>query len=315
MAIHLLYVIFLFQPSRSLIYGEHFQNEESAMYYSKYSRSELDAQYNLRSAIPDFQRYFNHWERWSAHVRSHFQCRLDVAYGGTPAETLDIFLASRSNAPIHVFIHGGYWQAMDKRDFSYIAEGLVPAGITVVVLNYALAPSVGMDEIVSQTRDALAWIWCHAKEFGGDPLHLYISGHSAGGHLVAMMMATDWPDFIEGLPQDLVKGGCAISGLFDLEPIRHSYLNDVLEMDKEVAVRNSPIHYSPKLGAPLIISVGSLETEEYHRQSRDFARHWQAKRFPLEMVEMPGFHHFSVIEQLANPNSPLNQAVRRQMSV
>ena len=284
------------------------------MHYNDYTQSELDAQFNLRSAIPEFQRYFDNWERRSARVRSHFPSWLDVAYGDTNAETLDIFYTNQPDAPIHVFIHGGYWQTMDKSYFSYIAEGLVPAGVTVVVLNYALAPSVGMDEIVRQNRNALTWIWHHAKEFGGDPSRLHISGHSAGGHLVAMMVATNWSDLIDSLPQDLVKGGCAISGLFDLEPLRLSYLNDVLRMDKEIAARNSPIHHIPKLGAPLIISVGSLETEEFRRQSRDFAERWQAKGFQLEVVEMPGFHHFSVIEQLANLNSPLNQAVRRQVT-
>jgi arylformamidase len=285
------------------------------MVYRGYGKDQLDAQYNVRAAVPEFQTFFDDWAERSLHARERLLSLLNVAYGGTPLETMDIFPASQPKAPMEVFIHGGYWQRMDKSDYSFIAEGLVPFGAAVALLNYGLAPSVGMDEIVAQNRAALKWIWYHASEFGVDPARIYISGHSAGGHLVAMLMTTDWAELDPGLPGDLVKGGCSVSGLYDLEPIRLSYQNSVLGMDEETAKRNSPICHLPKTGRPLIISVGGEETDEFQRQAREFAKRWRAMGFPLEWVDMLGSHHFSTIEGLADRNGPLNRAVRNQMRV
>jgi arylformamidase len=223
-----------------------------------------------------------------------------------------------------VFIHGGYWRAMDKADFRYVAEGLVPAGAMVAVVNYALVPSVDIDEIVRQNRAALAWLWHHAADYGGDPNRIFVSGHSAGGHLTAMMMATDWPGFDRALPKDLVKGGCAISGVFDLEPVRLCYLNDDMGMDEATAARNSPIWLLDRMTpAPLILCVGGIETDEFHRQQADFAAAWAAAwsaapppaGAPLTVVDAPGMHHFVVVDELAKAESPLNRAVRDQMSL
>jgi arylformamidase len=208
-----------------------------------------------------------------------------------------------------VFIHGGYWQGSDKSQFSYLAQGFIPAGITFAAVNYSLAPEVGMDEIVHQGRKALTWVWQHAEEFGYNSDRIFVSGHSAGGHLASLLASTDWPNFDSGLPPDLIKGICAISGIYDLEPIRRCYLNAVLEMDEETSKRNSPINHLPELEIPMILSVGGLETEAFQRQSEEYAARLQSKRFPLEVVAMPGFHHYSVVDELANPASPLNQAV------
>lgn len=283
--------------------------------FRSYDRAGLDAQYNLRAKVADFQVYLDRYESRSAEVRSALTCRLDVAYGPSPAETLDIFPAANDGAPVHVFIHGGYWQALDKRTFDFIAGGLVPAGAAAVIVNYALAPSVTMDEIVRQVRAALAWVWRHAPEFGGDPSRLFVSGHSAGGHLTAMMALTDWPAFGAGLPGDLVKGGFAISGIYELEPIRLCYLNDNVRLDPAAALRNSPIFLLRSKAPPLLLAVGALETAEFLRQQAEFAEAWRARGLSAELVAAQGLHHFSVVEKLADAGSALNYAALRQMGL
>jgi arylformamidase len=283
------------------------------MNYKEYDRHYLDAQYNLRAVVPTFQEHFDRWDVRSEETRGRYQCDLDIPYSSGPLECLDIFPSGKPNSPVMVFIHGGYWQGSDKSQFSFLAEGFVPIGINFVAANYSLAPDAGMDEIVSQNRNALRWVWQHAAEFGSDPDKIFASGHSAGGHLTAMLASTDWPDFGAGLPPNLVKGICCISGIFDLEPIRSCYLNDVLKMNEDVSRHNSPIRNLPKVKIPLILSVGGLETDAFQQQSEHYAARWRSKGLPLEEIAMPGFHHFNVVDELANPASPLNGAVIRQI--
>jgi len=284
------------------------------MLYKNYDDAGLDAQYRLRARHPDYQDYFDKWEQESERVRQKFPCRLDIAYGDKPGEKLDVFPAPKPGAPVQFFIHGGYWQFLDKKGHSFIAEPFVSAGCAVVAINYTLAPGATMDEIVRQNRAALAWTYRNARSFNGDPSRIYLSGHSAGGHLVAMMMATHW-ETEWGLPADIVKGGCAISGLFDLEPIRLCYVNDALKMDEEVARRNSPIHHLPKGSRPLIIAVGAQETDEFIRQSADFAAILKDYGYPAEYLLLPNHHHFTILLELGKAHSPLTQAIFKQMAI
>lgn len=282
--------------------------------YKNYDQVALDAQYNLRSRHPNFQDYFDKNEQESERVRQAFPCQLDIAYGNAPGEKLDVFPASQPQAPVHLFIHGGYWRALDKKSHDFIAEPFIKAGCTVVVINYDLAPQVGIDEIVRQCRAALAWTYRNISTFNGDPSRIYISGHSAGGHLVAMMMATDWKADWD-LPADLIKGGCAISGLFDLEPLRLTYLNEDLRMDEEVARRNSPIYHLPRGKRSIIIAVGGLETEEFLRHSAEYATTLKNAGYPIEHVILPHDNHFSIIQGLGKISNPLTQAIFKQMSI
>jgi arylformamidase len=280
----------------------------------KYNRTELDAQYNLRLRHPDFQNFLDQNEHESERVRQTYPCRLDIPYGRRFGERLDIFPAERPNAPIHLFIHGGYWQMLDKKSHSFIAEPFIKAGCAVVVINYTLAPEADMDEIVRQSRAAIAWTFNNARTFNADPSRIYLSGHSAGGHLVAMMMATDWMDEW-GLAADPIKGGCAISGIFDLEPIRLCYLNEAIGMDKQASRRNSPIYHLPKGAAPLIVSVGSLETDEFLRHASEFSTALEDAGHPYECLVLPGHHHYSVVQELGKEKSILIDAIFRQMSL
>jgi arylformamidase len=289
------------------------------MLYGRYDQAALDAQYNLRARIADHEEYFARYARESARARDALPSRPDLAYGDAPAETLDLFFPTippgSIGAPVLVFIHGGYWRSLDKRDFSFVAWPFVAAGAAVAVPNYALAPAATLDEIVHQCRAALAWLHANGGRFGLDSGRIFVSGHSAGGHLAAMVVATDWPHFGRGLPPDLVKGACAVSGIFDLEPIRLSFLNADLRLDADAARRNSPLHHLPPPGTPLILALGQEESEEYHRQTRDFAAACAQAGSPCEVLALPGLHHFSVVEELGRAASPLTAAMLRLMGL
>lgn len=279
-----------------------------------YDRAALDREYNNRGKVADFADYLARYTRESEATRRALPCRLDLAYGPKPGETLDVFPATGPRpAPIQLFVHGGYWMALDKADFSFVARAFHPAGAAVVVINYALIPSVGMDELVRQCRASVAWVHANAAAFGGDPGRIFVSGHSAGGHLVAMLMAADWPAF--GLPADVIKGGCGISGLHDLDPIRLCYLNDTLKLTPEEARRNSPIYLTPTSRALLRLPVGALEGPEYHRQTETLAAVWRKQGVPCEVTDMAGIHHFSIVSQLEDPGSALGRAILGQMGL
>jgi arylformamidase len=239
----------------------------------------------------------------------------DLRYGSSEREYLDIFPAVQPNAPVQVFFHGGYWQAMEKAVFHFLANGFIDKGITVVCVNYPLAPQASMDEIVRACRHATVWLYQHISDYHGDPSRIYISGHSAGGHLVAMLMATQWKTFGEQIPQDLIKGGCAISGLFSLIPVQLCYLNTVLGMDEATAQRNSPLFLSPTCSAPLIISVGKLESDEYHAQSRDVAIKWEQQGVPVTEITVANANHFSILDHVVDRKMSLNQAILSQMEI
>jgi arylformamidase len=287
---------------------------QSQAIFRGYDRQGLDREYNNRGKVAGFADYLARYARESEAARKALAPRLDVPYGPTPAETLDVFPAAGPGpAPVNVFIHGGYWMALDKKDFSFVARGFQPAGVATVVINYALIPSVDMNELVRQCRAAVAWVHGHAASFGGDADRIFVSGHSAGGHLTAMCLATDWKAF--GAPADAVKGGAGISGLYDLEPIRLCYLNDTLKLHPEAAARNSPVQLEPTSHASLLLPVGGLEGPEYHRQSEDLAAAWRRHGIACEVLDMAGIDHFSIICQLEDPGSELSRAVLRQMGV
>ncbi|OLD96466.1 MAG: hypothetical protein AUG80_13685 [Candidatus Rokubacteria bacterium 13_1_20CM_4_68_9] len=268
-----------------------------------YDRKALDREYNNREKVPAAQVWLARYARESERARRELTARLDVAYGSHPGETLDVFLpAGHGPKPVHVFIHGGYWHRLDKVDFSFVARAFLPAGVAVVVINYALVPTVDLDELVRQCRASIAWVYRNATSFDGDPDRITISGHSAGGHLVAMLMATDWAAF-GGLPPDLVKAGCGISGLYDLDPIRLCYLNDVLGLTPATARRNSPVELRPSTARPALIVVGSSEGPEYFRQSQDLVSAWRTHGAPCELMSMAGHDHFSIASLRASRKS------------
>ncbi len=274
--------------------------------FLKYDQSGLDAQFNLRPRVPEFQECMDRRSSESERVAASLTYKADIAYGQSEETRLDFFPVSRKDSggvPLNIFIHGGYWHLMDKRDFLFLAEPFVSAGVAFANLNYPLAPEVGMEEIVDQLRRAILWIFHRAEEYGVDPGRIHVSGHSAGAHLAAMIALTDWPSLGGQYPNDLIKSCCLLSGIYDLEPVRLSYLNSVLALDEFSVKKYSPCRQSFSETCSAIIAVGELETEEYLRQSTAFALKWQ----DVEMLILQNRHHFNMLEEFANKDSDLTK--------
>jgi arylformamidase len=266
--------------------------------YGSMSREELDAAYNNSAAVKDSERYIEDWRRRTEALRARKSEHLDLVFGSTPRAQLDFFASGRTGAPTLLFFHGGYWQRNAKEGFGFVAEGPLAHGFSVAVAGYTLAPDATMDDIVRDARAALIWTHRNLAVLGGDPAKLHIAGWSAGAHLTAMLM---------GEPS--VAGGLAISGIFDLEPIRLSYLNDKLGLDPEQARRNSPLRNLPARAANLIIASGADELSELQRQSREFAAAWRAHGLPGQFIDVAGCHHYAILEQLAQPKGILARAL------
>ncbi|MDG2427722.1 MAG: alpha/beta hydrolase [Acidimicrobiales bacterium] len=284
--------------------------------YLDYDQTELDAEYDLRPLVPNHLEIFTRYIRDGQSTTSRQEMVRDITYGQNPKQTLDLFPAAPRHglAPVVCFIHGGYWRNKDKSDFHYLAPAFTRAGVHFVLINYTLAPEASMDQIVQENREAVVWLAAHAAEHGIDPKRIHVTGHSAGGHLVAMLMVTDWSSFAGGqLGSDVLAGGTAISGLFDLEPIRLCYLNESLHLDDEQALRNSPVGLTPTTKTPLILALGGDETSEYHRQQEALLGSWSKHDLPLSIVEMPGLNHYDVIDHLGHPGSALHHAVIDQV--
>ncbi len=270
------------------------------MLYRGMDRPALDAAYNNRAAVADSAAIIARWQEASARFRASHPGRLDLAYGDSPRERLDLFLAAEPNAPTFAFVHGGYWQMNDKEGFAFLAPGVLAQGVNVALIEYTLAPQARMDRIVAEVRRAAAWLAEHLGDFGADPARLYVGGHSAGGHLTAMAMTLN-----------PVRGGLAISGLYDLEPIRLCYLNDKLGLDPAEAARNSPMRHLPAMAGRLVVAYGTAELPELCRQSVEYARLWAEAGLPGEVLPVDGADHFTVLDTLADPNGTLAAALAR----
>ena len=211
----------------------------------------LGRESNNRQLVPDHPQYFARWAEGSARARATMTCYLDRDYGPAPGEKLDIFPARKGDGSALMFIHGGYWRSLDKRDFAYLAPAWVDAGVSLVLVNYDLCPNVTVEEIVRQMLRASAWLYRHAEEYGMDEDRLFVSGWSAGAHLTAMMMAALWPVYDARLPKDLFKGGLAVSGIYDLRPLAQiDFLNADLHLDDTSAYTFSPAFLPPSTPTP-----------------------------------------------------------------
>jgi len=277
--------------------------------YKKYDQQHLDLQYNNRFHVPDFEDHLKRWESLSRLAEKKYRVIKDIPYGNELRECLDIFPSPQKGSKVLVFIHGGYWQKFDKSSFHFISGTFTDYGITTVVINYPLVPSVSIDQVVQSCRKAVDWIHKNIAQWNGDPDQLYIAGHSAGAHLAAMLMAKEKMQN----DQTFIRGVCAISGLFDLIPIQLSNINEVLQMDKEAANRNSPVLKDPFEFCHLLIAVGAEETDEFKDQSRKLNNNWKNKNISVELLEIPELNHFSILSSIGDPISLLHKSMRKMI--
>jgi arylformamidase len=266
--------------------------------YRGMDRRQLDAAYNNGAAVKERDTIVADWAVRSARMRQQHGAHLDLAYGDAPRERIDLFLAAGPNAPTLVFIHGGYWQMNAKDGFAFLAEGPLAHDINLALVGYTLAPEARLDRIVAEIQHAVQWLDEHLSDLGADPARLYVSGWSAGGHLTAMAM-----------PLRAVRGGIAISGIFDLEPIRLNYLNEKLGLDVAEAERNSPLLHLPPMAGEFIVTYGTNELPELQRQSVEYAQAWAEQGLPGHLLPIDGANHFTILEQLANPKGALTRAL------
>lgn len=278
-----------------------------------------DAQYDARAGIPDQAAIRAGWSERSAHTRATVPCRLDLPYGDHPSERLDVFgpapAQAGAPAPVLVYIHGGYWRALDKQDQSFVAAPFVEAGAVVVLPNYALAPAVTVRHIVLQMVQAVAWVHRHIGAFGGDPARLVVAGHSAGGHLAAMMLACRWAEVGTDLPPHLVSSALALSGVFDLAPLRRApFLAPDLALTAGEARALSPARLPAPAAGRLVAVVGGDESAEFHRQTRQIRRAWGPATVPV-CETVPGRHHMNVLHTLAEPASRVHRLARQLLGL
>ncbi|MDP9066295.1 MAG: alpha/beta hydrolase [Pseudomonadota bacterium] len=264
----------------------------------------MDAQYDVDLSVDDYSLYARHYGQTSEAARARLPCKLDVPYGPTRAETLDIFPAAQSGAPVFVFLHGGYWRSLSSKAFSCVAFGLQEIGITTVVVDYALTPKVSLDEIVRQSRAAVAWVLRCIEGHGGDPGRIVLGGHSAGAQLTAMCLQTAWSEDY-GIAEDPLAGAVLVSGIYDLNPLRFSCMQPELRLDDEIIRRNSPLFSVRRSATPALVTWGALETTEFHRQSDTYAAAWSACGNRVERWVQAGRNHFDAIAAFEDPASAL----------
>lgn len=268
--------------------------------YAGFDRRDLDREYSPSSVVASLPTYLDEYARFSASARELHRPITDLRYGSAPAATLDLFPADEPNAPLMVFVHGGYWQELTKRDSEFAATNFVAAGIAFAAIDYGLAPDYPLDEIVAMVRSAVAWLHANAVRFGIDPRRIHLGGSSAGAHLVAMVLVDD--------DAQQVASATLLSGIYDLVPLRHTYVNDVLGLSVDAAIRNSPVYRLPKQLPPVVIARGGIETSEFARQHDTMAAVLRQRTTVAEIVS-PARNHFDLPYDLGDPNSELGRAV------
>ena len=272
--------------------------DEEPLVWRGMTRPALDAAYNNSAHVADSAALLAAWEMRSAQLRSRNPSLLDLRYGMGERNRIDIFRCGSANAPLLVFVHGGYWQRNSKEIFSCMAEGPLAHGCDVALPGYTLAPQADLGTIVTEIRAAIRWLRREGPAFGVATRALVVSGWSAGGHLTALAMS--WPE---------VDAGLSISGIFDLEPIRLGALNDKLGLDAAAEDALSPLRQLPRRAGPLVVSYGTAELPELQRQSRDYAGAWQGAGLPGSLLPLEACNHFSILHELVAPEGRLSAVI------
>jgi arylformamidase len=281
--------------------------------YKAFRPDEMEFQYNPRVSVAEYPELAKRRAADSAKVRSTLKSWLDVSYGSSRREILDIYPSVKEGGPVLVYYHGGYWRGGSKEDNCGFAPTFVRRGVNVVIVEYDLCPQVTVTDIVGQARASLAWVYRNIARYNGDPSRLYIAGHSAGGQLAAMILARDWTQ--EGLPRNLVKGAVLTSGVYDLEMVMHIGVNDEIRVTPELVKENSPFLHPPLPVCSVIVGVGGAEPEGWQRMSQDFFQLCKERGMDCEYLAVPGANHFTLPEHMADAESPLTRAMFQQIGV
>jgi arylformamidase len=285
----------------------------SEIIYKGFRQDELEYQYNPRESVPEYPALAKNRAEASRRARATLKSWLNVPYGKSPREILDIYPAERPQGPVFVYIHGGYWRTGSKDENCNFAPTFVERGATVVLVEYDLCPSVTVTDIVRQTRASIAWVHRNIIRYSANPSKLYVSGHSAGGHLTAMALAHDWEK--EGLPRNLIKGAVATSGVYDLDMVMQISVNEQVRMTPEIARENSPFLHPPVPTCPVVVAVGGAEPKGWQEMSEDYFKFCKERGLECEYLVVPGANHYTMSEHLADTSSPLAQAMLKQMGL
>lgn len=279
----------------------------SELLYRGMDRARLDAAYNARGTVSDITPYLHAYAAGSETARRQPNARIGLHYGQSDFETLDLFPAG-TDAPLFIFIHGGYWRLLSRDESSFMVPTFNEAGVAVAAISYGLAPFVTLDEIVRQTRKAVGWLWTYAAQYGIDQQRIHVCGTSAGGHLCAMLLDRTWQSEFD-LPSDVIRGATLISGLYDLEPIRLCHVNEWMRLDEEATHRNSPLFHLPSAGPHLLVTYAEADTAEFKRQSEDYVASWRAAALGATCFQMDGTNHFDIVLRLSERGNRLTESV------
>ncbi|MSP39979.1 MAG: alpha/beta hydrolase [Deltaproteobacteria bacterium] len=281
--------------------------------YKGFRPNEMEYQYNPRESVPEFPELAKVRAAQAKKVRDTAKSWLNVSYGSSPREMLDIYAADKAGGPVLIYIHGGYWRSGSKEDNCNFVPTFTKRGATVVLVEYDLCPQVTVSDIVRQTRAAIAWVCKNITRYSGDPSRVFISGHSAGGHLTALALANDWTK--EGLAQDCIKGAVATSGVFDLDMVMKISVQQQVHMTPEIAKLNSPFLNPPKVKCPLVVAVGGAEPKGWQQMSEDYFNYVKQQGVNAEYLVVPSANHYTMSEKLLDDSNPLTQAMIQQMKL
>ena len=289
-----------------------------------YTAGHLEREYNNRAKTPEFQDILDDWKaRSESFITSQSGGNIDLPYGSQARQRLDLFMPpspigagapaphpATTAPPLHVFFHGGYWQFLDKETFNFLAPAFVNSGTAFANVEYTLCPEASMQDIVEQSRQAMAFLYRQANEYGYDNRRIQVSGHSAGGHLAAMLASTDWPAWASDLPGNLISSVIPVSGIFDLEPLRHIPIGEPLQLTDKNIRQLSPAFGKFPAATKMIIALGALEGREFHRQAEELARHCRNQGMNVSVRSVQNRNHFTILEDIADPDSELSVELR-----
>jgi arylformamidase len=286
---------------------------QSAKVFLDYTQDELDRAFDQTVWAPDQDELIQRYATRSAATRERLKFKSGIAYGPSEDEILDIFPADKAGAPIHVFVHGGAWRGGRKDLYSFPADTFVPAGATYVALSFANIPKVRLPAMADQIRRAIAWLYANAANFGGDRERIFVSGHSSGGHLAAVLLTTDWPAL--NLPRDIVKGGICASGIYDMHPAMLSSRRNYVTLSPAEEAALSPLLHLDVIACPVGVVHGTRESPEFERQARAFVAALAGGGYRHEFAVLDGLNHFEVCDSLADSHSTLSLMALQQMKL